>query len=132
MNKQSGYINMQDDKLVGSGQYFNNLLKNNNGSNYLKQTNKQNEIEEDFVEFTFNDINTGDDNDTNNNKKIKENPKLDDNIINEEKLYAPWISDKTMDIKNPNVRLHNEIIEFTNFISPSKSDYDKRSNAIKM
>lgn len=36
-----------------------------------------------------------------------------------------------MAIKNPNVRLHNELIEFTNYISPSKEDYNKRTNAIK-
>lgn len=39
---------------------------------------------------------------------------------------VPWLSDETSEIKNPNTRLHNEIIEFYDYIRPSKEDHKKR------
>ena len=39
-----------------------------------------------------------------------------DNEPKQESQISPWMSLKTKSIKNPNIRLHNEIIEFYQFI----------------
>jgi len=49
----------------------------------------------------------------------------------EERKYAPWMTKTTSEIRNPNVRLHNEIIELTNYIMPKKDDYERRQYAIQ-
>jgi hypothetical protein len=85
---------------------------------------------EEFIEF-FDDENKKEEPPTDPTKKFNPNLKSDNYFMDEEKTFAPWMSEKTMSIKNPNVRLHNEIIEFTNYISPSNQDHDKRMNAIK-
>ncbi len=42
------------------------------------------------------------------------------------KLIQPWISKKTLSIKTPLIRLHNEIIEFYLYISPSEEEHARR------
>jgi DNA polymerase sigma len=49
----------------------------------------------------------------------------------QERLYAPWMSKTTSQIKNPNVKLHNEIIEFSNYVQPSEKDIENRQKAIE-
>lgn len=49
----------------------------------------------------------------------------------EEKVFAPWMSKSTAQIKNTNVKLHNEIIEFTKYIQPNPLDIDKREMSIQ-
>ena len=46
-------------------------------------------------------------------------------------MYAPWMSKTTSQIKNPNVKLHNEIIEFSNYVQPDPKDSEKREKAIE-
>jgi hypothetical protein len=38
----------------------------------------------------------------------------------EEKKMAPWMSDATKNIENTTLRFHNEIIDFVDFVGPSK------------
>lgn len=47
-------------------------------------------------------------------------------IVLSEKEIAPWLSHATMAIKRPKMRLHNEIIEFYDFLKPKKEEYDLR------
>lgn len=42
-------------------------------------------------------------------------------------MVRPWLSDSTSTICNPNVRLHNEIIEFYDYIRPKNSEHKKRT-----
>lgn len=58
-------------------------------------------------------------------------PNLLDQAYQQEKVYAPWMSKATSMIQNINVRLHNEIVEFSNYIQPTKDDVQKRELAIK-
>lgn len=50
--------------------------------------------------------------------------------FNHERVYAPWMSKATSLIKNPNVRLHNEIIEFSQYVQPTQEDFEMREAAI--
>jgi len=109
------------------------LILNFSPSTDFSNTKKniENEVsEDDFIEFISDEKKSQDELEF-HGKKVNTNIKSDNYFLNDEKIYAPWISDSTMSIKNPNVRLHNELIEFTNYISPSKEDYNKRTNAIK-
>ena len=47
----------------------------------------------------------------------------------EEKL-APWMSRSTQKIRNTLVRFHNEIIDFVNYITPSKEDHTLRETSL--
>jgi non-canonical poly(A) RNA polymerase PAPD5/7 len=47
------------------------------------------------------------------NKKIKKE-KIDQSKI------APWIKSSTLKIKNPLAKMHNEIIEFYQYVTPSE------------
>ncbi|CAD8121914.1 unnamed protein product [Paramecium sonneborni] len=58
-------------------------------------------------------------------KKIKNDE--DDCVIKVDVI--PWMSKKTMMIKNPVLRLHNEMIEFFNYISPSDQEHKRRITA---
>lgn len=51
-----------------------------------------------------------------------------DEIIDQKKI-TPWISDQTRQIKNPNIRFHNEIIDFYSFIKPKPEAHKKRMKA---
>ena len=46
-----------------------------------------------------------------------------------ESLAAPWLTDATAKIGNPNFRLHNEIIDFYNYVKPSETTNLKRFDA---
>ena len=39
---------------------------------------------------------------------------------------SPWLTNITKDIHNPLFRLHNEIIQFSEYILPSKKDHQQR------
>ena len=39
---------------------------------------------------------------------------------------APWLSESTLGIKNLNFRLHNEIIEFYEYIKPNPKEHERR------
>lgn len=43
----------------------------------------------------------------------------------------PWTNEKTLNIKNPNIRLHNEIVEFYKFIQPSETEKFNREKSSK-
>jgi len=53
------------------------------------------------------------------NKKIK-GEELDQSKV------APWVGPNTMKIKNPLAKLHNEIIDFYNYITPSNEEHNRR------
>ncbi|EGR32991.1 hypothetical protein IMG5_064460 [Ichthyophthirius multifiliis] len=61
--------------------------------------------------------------------QIESQPYQNDNnpkeVLDEKKL-APWISDQTLLIKNPLYRLHNEIIELTEYLAPTKEEHELR------
>jgi len=50
--------------------------------------------------------------------------------IDEEKL-APWMSRSTQKIRNTLVRFHNEIIDFVNYVTPSKEDHILREKSLE-
>ena len=45
----------------------------------------------------------------------------------DEQSIAPWASSKTLRIRNPLLRLHNEIIELSEYLSPTKSEHEIRT-----
>ncbi len=45
---------------------------------------------------------------------------------------APWIKKSTLKIKNPLTKLHNEIIEFYNYITPSEEEHNHRTRVISI
>lgn len=47
-------------------------------------------------------------------------------IITTEKEIAPWMTDSTKSIRSSKMRLHNEIIEFYDFVKPKMEDFDLR------
>ncbi len=49
----------------------------------------------------------------------------------DEERLAPWMTKSTMKIKNSLVRFHNEIIDFVNYIVPSKEAHAKREKALE-
>lgn len=60
-------------------------------------------------------------------KKVKAN--FDKDV--DEKLYiAPWITNETKTIKNSLARLHNEIIDFYDYISPDEQTHSARLKAL--
>ena len=62
---------------------------------------------------------------------LSESVKSDNNIVREKDYIAPWISSSTIRIKNSLARLHNEIIDFFNYITPSEEEHISRLEAIK-
>lgn len=78
-------------------------------------------------------------------KKIKKNEKNEKNAspikelqnsnnsqpIDERDFIAPWLTDSTIKIKNSLARMHNEIIDFYNYITPSEEEHNLRLQAIK-
>jgi hypothetical protein len=55
---------------------------------------------------------------------------IPESSLKQELVYAPWLTPATASIRNPNVRLHNEIIEFSQFIQPSDRDVALRTKAV--
>ena len=53
------------------------------------------------------------------NKKVKQE-KIDQSKI------APWIKKSTLKIKNPLAKMHNEIIEFYNYVTPTQQEHAMR------
>lgn len=51
--------------------------------------------------------------------------------IDEKVFIAPWLTPLTLKIKNSLARLHNEIIDFYNYITPSEEEHNSRLQAIK-
>lgn len=45
---------------------------------------------------------------------------------------APWASPQTLQIKNPVLRFHNEIIDFCNYIAPTEKEHQIRINSFNM
>lgn len=43
-----------------------------------------------------------------------------ENLTDEQKY--PWTNKQTLSVQNPNVRLHNEIVEFYKYIQPSQKE----------
>ena len=62
---------------------------------------------------------------------ISETIKADNQPISESDYIAPWLSSSTVKIKNSLARLHNEIIDFYNYILPSEEEHNMRLGAIK-
>ena len=54
----------------------------------------------------------------------KEEVETNQNIREED--TTPWMTKRTADIRNPNIRLHMEIIDFYNYIAPTKGDNENR------
>lgn len=50
----------------------------------------------------------------------------------DEKNDSPWISENTTQAKHPLVRLHNEILDFCNYVTPTKNESERREKAINM
>lgn len=96
----------------------------------------QQQESEDFIKFTPDD--QADDNEdftkrpeTRQKCRLLLNEANGEVSYHQERLYAPWMSKTTSEIKNPNVKLHNEIIEFSNYVQPSPKDVEKRTKAIE-
>ncbi|CAD8121232.1 unnamed protein product [Paramecium sonneborni] len=70
-------------------------------------------------------INDDDDDEPKIFKKIKNDE--DDCVMNVD--IIPWMSKKTMMIRHPVLRLHNEMMEFFDYISPSDSEHKRRITA---
>jgi non-canonical poly(A) RNA polymerase PAPD5/7 len=51
--------------------------------------------------------------------------------IETEMQLAPWISKSTLRIKNTLIRFHNEIIDFSKYVSPSEEEHLKREAAFQ-
>lgn len=103
--------------------------KNNLKNSKDKKSVQKEEQTEDFIQFDTETPKKEKDNDQ-NSKKIHTMFRSDNIEVNEERIFAPWISEATTNIKNANIRLHNEIVEFTNYIAPSKQDYQIRLKTI--
>lgn len=43
---------------------------------------------------------------------------------------TPWVKANTLNIKNPIIRLHNEIIDFCEYIAPTKTEHRSRMNSV--
>lgn len=67
----------------------------------------------------------------NESNPISESIKIDNQPVNETDYIAPWLTSSTMKIKNSLARLHNEIIDFYNYILPSEEEHNSRLEAIK-
>lgn len=65
----------------------------------------------------------------NNSRNLKKLANLEADYETERK-FSPWMTKETSRIRNPNVRLHNEIIELTNFLMPKENDFKRRQLAI--
>lgn len=48
-----------------------------------------------------------------------------------QKQILPWMNAKTFEIQNPNLRLHKEIMDFYNYIKPSKETHELKSSAFE-
>jgi hypothetical protein len=73
-----------------------------------------------------------------NSSKNRENDQqergpADGNYVSfdEETRVAPWMIKTTHKIKNTLVRLHNEIIDFVNYVAPRDEEHKKRETAFK-
>ncbi len=62
---------------------------------------------------------------------ISDSIKTDNQPIIEKDYIAPWLSSSTIKIKNSLARLHNEIIDFFKYITPSEDEHKTRIAAIK-
>lgn len=54
----------------------------------------------------------------------------EDEIL-DEKDSCPWLTLQTRQIKDINIRLHNEIIDFVTFVYPSDEDHKRRKEVIQ-
>lgn len=54
-----------------------------------------------------------------------------DDVRLDEDDITPWMGRDTRIIKNPQIRFHNEIIDFFYFIKPSKKEHNKRAQIVK-
>lgn len=41
---------------------------------------------------------------------------------------SPWMSQHTRDIINPILRFHNEIIDYAEYVGPSKEEHEEKAN----
>lgn len=105
-------------------------------SNNLHESIQEKGVEgEDFIKFDFEAL-PEEFEDSSKRADFKQKSRLYSLVASgevnyfQERLYAPWMSKTTSQIKNPNVKLHNEIIEFSNYVQPSQEDIDKRQRAI--
>lgn len=57
--------------------------------------------------------------------------KTGNTLPNERDYIAPWLTPLTASIKNSLARLHNEIIDFYQYIIPSEEEHNSRLAAIK-
>ena len=48
-----------------------------------------------------------------------------------EKVAAPWMTKLTAQCKNPNVKLHNELVEFARFVEPTARDLEARERSLE-
>ncbi len=62
---------------------------------------------------------------------ISDSIKNDNIITNERDYIAPWLTSSTASIKNSLARLHNEMIDFYQYIIPSEEEHNSRLAAIK-
>lgn len=46
------------------------------------------------------------------------------------KQVAPWMTSRTRDIKDSLLRFHNEVIEFCEYVSPTKEEHTFREKAL--
>jgi len=99
-------------------------IKNQTEKNPMKRDSPENKHAEKFNKKLK--ISSAD----NNPNPISETIKADNQPIHESDYIAPWISTSTIKIKNSLARLHNEIIDFYNYILPSEEEHNSRLEAI--
>jgi hypothetical protein len=61
--------------------------------------------------------------------KPKRNGRAEVDFLSE-KVAAPWMAKLTAQCKNPNVKLHNELVEFTRFVEPTAADAEARERSL--
>ncbi len=91
-----------------------------------KEDENQEDDEIDALDKTFKKLKGG-------KPKNEESGKADVNNsrYEEEKKEAPWMTKQTFKIRNTLVRFHNEIIDFMNFVAPSKEEHQRREKAFE-
>ncbi|KRX10728.1 hypothetical protein PPERSA_00498 [Pseudocohnilembus persalinus] len=98
--------------------------ENDQNQNELQQKEQKEKQEEEQQQEEYSD----DDNAFIQFEQEEEPEKKEEEDIPERKI-APWISKKTLRIQNSVLRLHNEIIEFTQYLQPTKAEHQLRMDS---
>ncbi len=62
--------------------------------------------------------------------KTKRNGRAEVDFLSE-KIAAPWMTKQSALCKNPNVKLHNELVEFARYVEPTARDIEARERSLE-